>query len=161
MASSWTKTKRCAVTRTESIKCTCCLAATWWVCSCCGQPTCSKRQPHLSKGIVRPRDQTLPSSCLPALLGWVWVGRHSAGKARKKLLLRLPKCLQSSTTSRGCLVWKSRSLEWKPATSYSVPPFTDLFLGLSATKMYLKYDFSLKHLTKTATRFIYEVQNVC
>jgi hypothetical protein len=59
------------------------------------------------------------------------------------------------------LVWKSRSLEWKPATSYSVPPFTDLFLGLSATKMYLKYDFSLKHLTKTATRFIYEVQNVC
>lgn len=48
--------------------------------------------------------------------------------------------------------------EWKPATSYSVPPFTDLFLWLPSTKIDLKYDLSLKHLTKTVTWFISEAQ---
>jgi hypothetical protein len=86
----------------------------------------------------------LPASFTGLGLGWA----PQAGKARKKLLPRLPKCLLSSTTSQGCLVWKSRSLEWKLATSYSVPPFTDLFLWLPSTKMDLKYDLSLKHLTK-------------
>lgn len=150
----WTKKKNCTDTRTEPIKCTCCLAATWRVVVCCGQPTCFKRLPHLSKGVVRPRDQPLPSSCLPALLGWVWVGRHKARKGEEEVVTAASELFTIVHNQSGLF-----GLEWKLVTSYYVTPFTDLSLGLLAPKVNLNYDFIFKHLTISATWFIKTAQN--
>jgi len=77
----WSKrTMSRANVRTKSTKCTCPQLLDEVFCVTANPPA-RKWLPHLSKAVVRPRDQPLPSSCLPAY----WVGSGLGATTQERL----------------------------------------------------------------------------